>query len=121
MTPEARIQREIMLALSEAGCLVWRNNTGQAWQGKQVHKSHDQITLAGCRPVNFGLMVGSADLIGVSPGGKFLAVEAKAPSGRVSDAQCRFLLAVNRAGGIGFVARSAEDALKQLEERLHAD
>ena len=45
MTPEARIQREIMLALSQAGCIVWRQNTGQAWQGKKLHKASDQITL----------------------------------------------------------------------------
>jgi len=113
---ERNIQREIMLALSGAGCIVWRNNTGQAWQGNQLHKAGDQITLGGCRPVNFGLTKGSSDLVGIAPGGAFLAVEVKSATGRASKEQNAFLLAVNRAGGIGFVARSAEDALKQLEE-----
>lgn len=115
MTPEARIQREIMLALSQNGCIVWRQNTGQAWQGKQIHKVQDQITLAQCRPVHFGLCKGSADVLGIAPGGKFLAVEVKTPKGRTTQEQENFLLAVNRAGGIGFVARSAEDALQKLE------
>lgn len=116
MTPEARIQREIMLALSQNGCIVWRQNTGQAWQGRQIHKVQDQITLAQCRPVHFGLCKGSSDILGIqTKTGKFLAVEAKTAKGRVTQEQENFLLAVNRAGGIGFVARSAEDALKKLE------
>jgi len=130
MTPEARIQREIMLALSQAGCLVWRNNTGQAWQGKVIHQSGDQVTLSGARRINFGLCKGSSDLIGakkitVTPDmvgkeiGVFLAPEVKTPQGRITQEQQNFIVAVNRAGGIGFVARSAEDALTQLGERLH--
>ncbi|WP_287028302.1 VRR-NUC domain-containing protein [Herbaspirillum sp.] len=119
MTPEARIQREVMLALSQAGCLVWRQNTGQAWQGKQLHKARDQITLGQCRPVHFGLCKGSSDVLGIAPGGAFLAVEVKTKTGRVTQEQQNFIVAVNRAGGIGFVARSADDALTQLGERLH--
>lgn len=118
MTPEARIQREIMLALSQAGCIVWRQNTGQAWQGKQLHKSGDQITLGQCRPINFGLCKGSSDVLGIAPGGAFLAVEVKTPKGRVTQEQENFIVAVNDAGGIGFVARSAVEALQKLQERL---
>lgn len=121
MTPEARIQREIMLALSQAGCIVWRQNTGQAWQGKQIHKTQDQITLSQCRPVHFGLCKGSSDLLGIHAGtGRFIAIEVKTPKGRATQEQENFLLAVNNAGGIGFVARSAESALQQLEGALNA-
>ena len=117
---EQAIQKEIMLALSQAGCLIWRNNTGVAWQGEQVNKTRDTITLRNYRPVHFGLCKGSADLIGVTPCGRFLACEVKTPTGRASDAQQRFLLAVNRAGGLGFIARSADEALATLKQFTEA-
>lgn len=117
MNPETRLQHEIMLALSEAGCTVFRNNTGQAWLGKPIHQAGDQVTLQGAHKIPFGLCVGSADLIGIAPDGRFLAVEVKVPesgsrrAGRVSPEQRDFLAAVNAAGGIGGIARSVEDAL----------
>jgi len=111
MTPEARIQREIMLALSQAGCLVWRNNTGQAWQGKQIHRAQDQITLSQCRPVHFGLCKGSSDLICISPEGFFVAIEVKTSKGRATNEQETFISAVNKAGGRAGIARNPEEAL----------
>ena len=124
---EQAIQKEIMLALSQAGCLIWRNNTGVAWQGEQAGKTRDTITLRNYRPVHFGLCKGSADLIGVNPVtitpdmvgqtiGVFVAPEVKTPTGRASDSQERFLIAVNRAGGLGFIARSADEALTALQQ-----
>jgi hypothetical protein len=112
---ERAIQKEVMLALSQQGCLVWRSNTGQAWQGKTLHKTSTQVTLGDCRPVTFGLCKGGSDLIGVhSPSGRFLACEVKNAKGKVSDDQKKFLVAVNRAGGVAFVARSAQDAVEAL-------
>ena len=96
---EANILNEVMIALSQAGCLVWRNNTG-------VLKD------ANGRPIKFGLCKGSADLIGVCPDGKFLAVECKTKTGRVRPEQETFIAAVKRAGGRSGVARSVSDALK---------
>lgn len=95
---EANIQGLIMIALSQAGCLVWRNNTG-------VLKD------ANGRPIKFGLCKGSADLIGICPDGKFLAVECKTKAGRVSPEQETFIAAVKRAGGRAGIARSTQDAL----------
>lgn len=96
---EANVQNDIMLALSQAGCLVWRNNTG-------VLKDKTG------RPIKFGLCKGSADLIGVARDGRFLAVEVKAEGGRVRPEQVLFIEAVRRAGGRAGVARSVDDALK---------
>lgn len=121
MNPETRLQHEIMLALSEAGCTVFRNNTGQAWLGKPIHQAGDQVTLQGAHKIPFGLCVGSADLIGIAPDGRFLAVEVKVPAsgtrraGRVSREQQAFIDAVNAAGGIGGIARSVEDALALVD------
>lgn len=98
---EQDIQRLIMLALSEAGCLIWRNNTG-------VLKNAAGI------PIKFGLCVGSSDLIGLTPTGQFLAVEIKTCKGRATTEQMRFIEAVRARGGIAGIARSPEDALALL-------
>lgn len=98
-TAETNIMNACMVALSAAGCLVWRNNVG-------VLKD------ASGRPIRYGLCVGSADLIGVAPDGKFLAVEVKTATGRTSEAQDRFIAAVLRLGGRAGVARSPEGAVR---------
>jgi hypothetical protein len=100
---ESDIQRLIMLALSEAGCLIWRNNTG-------VLKNAAGI------PIKFGLCVGSSDLIGIAPGGRFLAVEIKTPTGKPTPEQTRFLEAVRARGGIAGIARSPVEALALLTQ-----
>jgi hypothetical protein len=99
MSSEANLQRDIMLALSRAGCLVWRNNTGAL---------RDQSG----RLVRYGLCVGSSDIIGVTPCGKFLCIEVKSAKGRVTPEQDRFIAAVRAKGGRAGVARSVRDALE---------
>ena len=100
---EQDIQRLIMLALSEAGCLIWRNNTG-------VLKNAAGI------PIKFGLCVGSSDLIGLTPTGRFLAVEIKTPTGKATPEQIRFIEAVRARGGIAGIARSPAEALALLAD-----
>jgi len=92
-----------MLALSDAGCLIWRNNTG-------CLKNQAGI------PIKFGLCVGSSDLIGITPDGEFLAVEIKTPTGRATPEQTRFINAVRSRGGIAGIARSPADALALLPQ-----
>ena len=111
MTTESTIQKQIQLALSEAGCLIWRNETGNFWAGKQLHRAGEQVTLANARMVPCGLCKGSSDLVGLDPAGRFLAVEVKTPSGRPSKEQLNFIQRVNDAGGIAGIARSPEEAL----------
>lgn len=111
MNQETKIQRLIMLALSEAGCTVFRNETAGAWMGKQIHREGDQVTLTNARMMTFGLCVGSSDIIGIAPCGRFLAIEVKTPKGRATKEQLRFIEAVKAAGGIAGIARSVEDAL----------
>jgi hypothetical protein len=96
---EANILNECLLALSGAGCLVWRNNTGQL---------PDKTG----RPIKFGLCIGSSDIIGVARDGRFIAIECKTAIGQPTDAQIRFLNRVTWAGGRAGIARSAEDAVK---------
>lgn len=101
---EANIQREIMLALSQAGCTVWRNNTG-------AFKDGDRF-------IKYGLRKGSSDLIGITKCGRFLAVEVKTAKGRATNDQLNFINVVKSKNGIAFIARSAEEALRLLQEQL---
>ena len=81
------------------------------------------------RLVTFGLTRGSADLIGwrtvtVTPAmvgtrlAIFTSIEVKTPTGRVRPEQQAWLEAVQQAGGIAGVARSVNDALQLLGERV---
>lgn len=97
-TKETNISNAIMVALSAAGCLVFRNNTGV-------------LPGPNGRPIKFGLATGGCDIVGICADGKFLGIEVKTPVGRVSPAQSAFIAAVRRHGGRAGVARSVEDAL----------
>lgn len=117
MQQESTIQKRIQLALSEAGCTVFRNETGNYWAGKRLHKTGDQVTLANASMVACGLCKGSSDVIGITPSGRFMAVEVKTASGRASDEQVNFIARVNEAGGVAGIARSPEEALQLLEAK----
>ena len=95
---EANILNDCLIALSDAGCQVWRNNTGL-------------LPGQNGRPVRFGLCVGSSDIIGMTPDGVFLAVECKTATGRVSKAQRNFIERVRLQGGRAGVARSGQEAV----------
>lgn len=71
----------------------WRINTGGAKIGDRF--------------VRFG-MVGMSDIVGILPSGRFLAIEVKSATGKVTRPQQAFLDTVNAHGGYGFVARSVE-------------
>jgi hypothetical protein len=115
MSREHAIQKEIMLALgSRQDTRVFRNNCGK------LQDRNGQW-------VSYGLMRGSADLIGwqtrtitAADVGKrmavFLSVEIKSPTGIVRPDQKRWLDAVEIAGGIGVVARSVDDALQRISK-----
>lgn len=108
---EAAVQQQIRLAAPQYGCYLWRNNSGALLNergdmvryglGNDSKKLNDEIK--------------SADLIGVAPGGRFLAVECKAPGWRLTpgdaraQAQAKFLRLVRRAGGLAGFATGVSD------------
>ena len=100
---ESDIMRACMLALSEAGCLIWRQNVGTLKNAAGI-------------PIRFGLCVGSSDLIGIAPDGRFLAVEIKTSKGRATSEQVNFIEAVRNRGGIAGIARSPADALALMAQ-----
>src|SRR3989304_2391215 len=105
---ESDIQREVLIALSAAGCMVWRSNTGLAYPISEMKQSKRPP-----RAVMVGVP-GQPDILGVATGGRGLAVECKRERGRQSPQQRLFQAAWEKAGGMYILARSVEDALKGL-------
>ena len=116
---EADVQKQIMLAASQAGARIFRNNTGQGWVGQVKRLSDGSMLLLNPRPLHAGLCVGSSDLIGWLPTvitpehlGKtlavFTAIEVKAGT-RPTREQLTFIENVRNGGGIAGIARSAAD------------
>lgn len=95
---EANVLNDCLVALSNAGAMVWRQNTGVLKDARG-------------RPVRFGLCVGSSDIIGICPDGVFLAVECKTQKGRATDKQLTFIRNVQKQGGRAGIARCGEDAV----------
>lgn len=81
------------------GVRVWRNNVG----------------VDTMRGIRYGLGVGSPDLVGIA-WGRFVGLEVKTPTGRVSKEQTMWLDMVRRFGGVAGVARSVDDAIAIVEE-----
>jgi hypothetical protein len=106
-TPEKEVVKECLEYLKLRGAYAWRNNTGAA-------RYEDKAT-GEKRFVPFG-KVGSSDIIGILPGGRFIAVECKAPNGRVTDYQLAFLADVEHMGGLAVIAKSFEDIEKALKK-----
>jgi len=92
-----------VLGAHPAELALWRNNVGRL------------TPIAGGRPVQYGLVNGASDLIGVGTGGKFVAIEVKTWKGRASMEQMTFLLAVQRLGGVAMILKAAD--LEQATER----
>lgn len=107
---EADLYGPIMRAVSEAGARIFRNHVGVS-----QHRDADGDD----RTVRHGLPKGSSDLIGWTADGKFLAIEVKRPGWKPSpkwlqSPQAAFIRAVRAAGGVAFVARSTDEAVRQL-------
>lgn len=114
---ESAIQANLRIEASRLGFSLWRNNSGA-------------MEDATGRLIRFGLgnvssriskVWKSSDLIGIGPGGRFVAVECKSPgwNGPTNDreiAQRNFLTNVESLGGIGLFATSIHD----YRNRIHA-
>ncbi|MGO8269233.1 hypothetical protein ACC862_24025 [Rhizobium ruizarguesonis] len=130
MKASTALQNRIMLALSKAGRLVFRNITAQGWAGKSFElKAGDRFTApTKCRvvldpyPINAGLCVGSGDIIGgesivITPdmvGSTvlvFASWEVKSGTGRPTEHQKNFANRIRELGGIAEIVRSEEEAV----------
>lgn len=113
--PELSIQNRIRLAVgARTDVRIFRNCVGKGWMGRVVDSGPRHVTLADPRRLVAGLAVGSSDLVGWGPGGRFLALEVKTARGTTTAQQASFLAAVRAGGGIAAVVRSPEEALDVL-------
>lgn len=100
---ESEIQAKIREALGrEHDLTLWRNNVGVAEMWSSAGKS---------QRVQYGLCVGSSDLIGIlSPGGRFVALEVKKPGEKPTEEQVKFMRHVRQMGGFAAVVCSGAEA-----------
>ena len=80
---------------------VWRNNTGAV-------RSDDRL-------IRFGV-VGSADILGVCPDGKFLGVECKVRPNKLTEAQEAWGKEIRERGDVVLVVYSLEELITGLEK-----
>ena len=104
--PETKIQNDIRLALEKAGIVVFRTNVGKV------------KTIDG-RWFITGLPSGHPDLYGFRPNdNQVFYIEVKTKTGRPRKDQVFFHKALSRHNAIHGIARSADDALKIVNEGL---
>ena len=114
---ESVLKSQVLLACSNGGTRLFRNNTGMGWTGRVIDQTARQIILEDYRPLRAGLCTGSSDLIGWTTRGNvaiFTALELKTGRGKLTPEQAAFLENVRAAGGIGAEVRSVEDAVRAL-------
>ncbi len=104
MTDTRKLTEDIILAASEHGARLFRNNSGVA-----TYKRNGRPTRVryGVGPVGGG----GGDLIGWDRYGSFLSIEVKSGKDRQSKQQIMWQAWVNNGGGRAGVARSVDDAL----------
>lgn len=111
MSPEQVLIRHILARHGARPDLrLWRNEVGVFWAGRPRGNTADgALVLERPSRVSAGLAVGSADLIGLTSDGRFVALECKTGSQRPTPQQAAFLELVRSWGGVAGVVRSVED------------
>mgnify|MGYP007060374987 CR=1 FL=1 len=101
--PEAAALAEVLQALRLHPAVAW------------VRRQNSGVARIGDRFVRFGWL-GCADLLGQMKDGRLLAVECKAPQGRLTAEQAEFLSLVRHFGGVAFQARDCRDVQLGLDQ-----
>ena len=105
--PHADLVKAGVDLLTLYGVFCWVNNTGR-------------LPDKNGRWVSFG-KVGSADILGVLPGGRFFGAEAKIGKDVVSDKQADWMGSVHANGGYVSVFRNLDELERDLQEASHAE
>lgn len=104
MTPEKSIEYEILSFLRTIGVFCWKNERVGTWDPtrKTFRTNKNPYKIKGI-----------SDITGIISG-RFLAIEVKSETGKLTPEQRVFLASVNNEGGIAFVARSLKQCIEQL-------
>ncbi len=108
--PEQIIHKAVAQHLRQRGVpglLWWHTPNGQHIAGKKG-RMHGGILKA------MGVRAGVSDICALH-GGKFFALELKAPGGRPTEEQLEFIDGVREQGGFTCVAEGIDEALRALE------
>jgi hypothetical protein len=103
---EKEIENSILQWLSLNGIYAWKvNNVGVFDPIRKVYrKAHSPY-----------IRKGIADILGILPDGRLLAIEVKSASGRLSPEQKDFLMTINQKGGLGIMARSLTHVMQHVQ------
>lgn len=93
---ESAIVNACMKWLLLHGCYCWRNNSG-------AYKPEGTS-----RFIRYGLR-GSADILGITPSGRFIAVECKQKGNKQTEYQIEFQERITQKSGIYIVAYGTDD------------
>lgn len=100
---ESVYQKAILEYLQYKGIYAWRNQSTGIFNPKG----------GGFIPLG---KPGVSDILGILPNGRFLAIEVKTPTGKLSDKQSAFIFDINKQGGLAFMAVTIEDVQKHLKD-----
>ncbi len=98
---EKELQNEILHYLQKAGIFAWRQNTGAF----KIDSRYIRVGFSGM-----------ADIIGILPDGRFLAIEVKGPKGKLTEYQKMFLREIQANKGVAIIARSIVDVISVVKK-----
>lgn len=102
--PESLIENAILRYLNMQGIYCWKNKTQGTYDPvKKIYRANT-------------VKKGVADILGILPNGRFLAIEVKTKKGQLTVHQKDFLRQVSKNGGLAFVARSVDDCMFRMNE-----
>lgn len=104
---ESKLVKAAIDYLNLMGCFVWRNQTGV---------SRPMRSDGGTGYVPFG-KVGSGDILGMTPTGRFISVECKVKGRKPTEHQEAFAAAVRKHGGIAMVIYDLDELEEQYKRQ----
>lgn len=123
---ETELVRRILMAATQEGARLFRQNVGMGWAGTVIERTPARLVLENYRPLHAGLVKGSSDMVGLHPvlvteqmvGSRlavFTGIEAKTKRGRATKEQENFIRFVRQFGGIAGIARSPDEAVQIIK------
>lgn len=103
--PENVIKRHIIHYLKLKKIMCWSNATTGIWDAKAGKYR---------RLNGYGMRKGVADILGILPDGRFLAIECKTGYNKTTPEQDNFINEINASNGVAFVARNLGDVISRF-------